>query len=107
MELMHTQTEGEVVYLLWIEKDYTPVRGNAMASGDDKLDREVEDEILARLGRGDTWAWASVDVEARHNDGRIGRDSLCGCNYRDTADFIENGCWEDLKAGALQRLGSD
>ena len=36
-------------------QDDIPVRGNAMASGDDATDRECEDDILTRLDSGDVW----------------------------------------------------
>jgi len=81
MELMHTQTDGEIVYTLLIERDSTPVRGNAMVSGNAADDKAYEDEILARLAAGDTWAWAQVTVQARHSDGRIGEGFLGGCCY--------------------------
>lgn len=41
----------EVIFRLVIEPEMEPVRGNAMASGDEALDREVENEILEREER--------------------------------------------------------
>ncbi len=37
-----------------------PVKGNAMCSGDDDFDLQVETEILERLEQDDVWAWATV-----------------------------------------------
>lgn len=77
----HAEIINGVTYALSIEEELTQVRGNAMASGDDKLDREVEDAILARLESGDQWAWcgvivtASIEVEGETFEGR---DTLGG-----------------------------
>lgn len=59
---MKQLTREDVTIALSAEQDDTPVRGNAMVSGDDTFDREVEDGILRRLERGDIWAWATVAV---------------------------------------------
>lgn len=81
-----------VAYEIEITEEHIPVRGNAMASGDDAADRELEDEILARLDRGDLWAWCSVRVKAIAPDGSIGCSSwLGGCSYKDEADFRNDG----------------
>lgn len=92
-----------VTYRLYLEQDDTPVRGNALASGDDTADRECEDEILARLANGDIWAWAVVRCEASFDD-FTGEDYLGGCSYKDTQDFIQRGYWDDMKAQAYQTL---
>lgn len=57
-------TESEVTFTVELEPEDTPVRGNAMASGDDDADREVEDEIIERLDRGDISAWCCLKVTA-------------------------------------------
>jgi hypothetical protein len=97
----------EVKFTLTVEQDDIPVRGNAMASGDDDLDRQVEDEIVDRIDRGDVWAWASVCVEA-HWNGFVGRDCLGGCCYTDEEDFVKNGgYYESMKSEALADLNSE
>ena len=58
-------SKEEVSISLNAEPEPVPVRGNAMASGDDQLDQEVEDRILARLDAGDVWAWAAVTVTVK------------------------------------------
>jgi hypothetical protein len=111
-ETVHTETSNHLTYTLSIEPDDLDVRGNALASGDDAEDRRAEEQILARLDNGDTWAWASVTVTAALDvaDGAEtltfkGCDHLGACSYGDTADFItENPYWSDLKAGALDDL---
>lgn len=96
--------EDEVTYTLDCQPEDIPVRGNALASGDDKEDRRAEDEIIERLENGDTWAWASVLVRAEWN-GFTGTDGLGCCSYRDEADFCQpGGYYEDMKQQALYDL---
>jgi hypothetical protein len=103
-QLMHTETAGAVTYRLYIEAEDIPVRGNAMASGDDALDKKVEDEILERLDSGDIWAWAHVTVEASAGE-FTGEDTLGGCCYRDAAEFMQpGGYYEDMKSEAFNAL---
>lgn len=90
--------DSMVSYSIEVEEDFIDVRGNAMCSGDDDFDREVEDAIIARLNDGDVWAWASVKVSARYDgiDGIEGVDYLGGCNYADEDDFKRDGYYEDM-----------
>lgn len=98
--------EDEVTFELTAEQDDLPVRGNALASGDDDEDRKCEDEILRRLDQGDVWAWASVRVTARWN-GYTGHDHLGACCYRDEKDFVEsNDYYADMKQAALADLNA-
>lgn len=101
-------TEDGITYTLYVEQDDMPVRGNAMASGNDAEDREYEDEIIARLNDGDVWAWAQVTVKASIEiDGHefTGEDYLGGCSYDDVTDFMEHGVyWDDMKAAAREEL---
>lgn len=94
----------EVTFSLDAEQDHAPVRGNAMASGDDAVDKEVEDAIIARLDRGDIWAWADVTVTARYHHWK-GEAYLGGCCYDDAKDFIANsGYYEQMQQDALDDL---
>jgi len=74
---------------LEIEEEDTPVRG-ALASGDDAEDKACEDEILARLERGDSWAWCMVKVSARFDEFE-GVSYLGCCSYRDEKEFRQSG----------------
>jgi hypothetical protein len=96
-------TKLNVTYRIEVEQDDTQVRGNAMASGDDAADKAVEDEILDRLDRGDVWAWAMVKVVAEC-EGFEGFDTLCGCCYKDEADFKTGGYFEQMKDQAFEDL---
>jgi hypothetical protein len=92
----------KVTYRIEVEMDEAEVRGNAMVSGDDAEDKKVEDEILARLDRGDIWAWASVKVVAECQ-GFEGRDYLGGCCYKNEADFKRGGYFPQMKRDDLMR----
>jgi len=86
------------------EPDWVPVKGNAMASGDDALDREVEQEILQRLNQGDIWAWAAVTVETSWKSFR-GIATLGCCSYESEEDFCQpDGYFDDLVSEALEDL---
>lgn len=96
--------EKDVEYNLTVEPDDMPVRGNALASGDDSTDKKYEDEIIDRLNRGDVWAWATVKVTA-HWNGLEGTDYLSGCCYQDEKDFKRpGGYYADMKKEALEAL---
>lgn len=88
-----------------LEADYCdiPVRGNALASGDDAADKACEDEIIRRVNDGDIWAWAYVTVTAKWRD-MEGRDSLGCCSYEDEEDFKADGYYDDMKQMAYADL---
>jgi hypothetical protein len=73
---------------LSIEVDHVPVEGSAMASGDDEADREYERAIIERLDAWDTWAWASVKVEA-FLLGEEGVAYLGCCSYEGFEEFAQ------------------
>lgn len=102
---VHTETDANgIEYQIHIDQDDIPVRGNALASGDDAEDRAAENEILTQLDHGNLWAWCSVTVTARYG-GFEGADHLGGCSYRGTEEFIlPGGYYDDMKAEALTRL---
>jgi len=88
--------EQEVTYTLEVSPEDCPVRGNVLACGDDDADRAAEDEVLARLDRGEVWAWCCVRVVA-HWRGFAGDAYLGCCSYQDAADFKHaGGYWEDM-----------
>ena len=100
-------TEEDVIFTLECLEEHTPVRGNAMASGDNEADRACENEILERLDRGDIWAWCTVKVTARYGS-LVGVDYLGCCSYRDERDFREpsGGYFDDMRREALRDLQS-
>ena len=98
----------DVYFRIECHPEDVPVRGNAMASGDDDADRAYENEILSRLDAGDEWAWCSVRVVASlETDGGVlleGDAWLGCCSYRDEADFRSD--LPDLEDEALDNLNA-
>lgn len=78
--------------------DELPIRGNAIDSGDEIQDKEVENEIIDRLESGDVWAWASVEVRATCSEcGAHGSDYLGACSYVDgEREFRNDAYFEDM-----------
>lgn len=85
--------------------DPTPVRGNALASGDDAEDRKAEDSILRRLRLGQVWAWCTVEVKGFWR-GLTASAYLGCCSYRNRADFEKGGYYEDLQHEVVEILQS-
>lgn len=92
---MKTLKLSDLKIELIIKQDDIPVHGNAIASGDDLYDKEVEDEILNRLENGDYWAWCSVEVRATYK-GLAASDYLGACSYANEQDFKEGGYYTDM-----------
>jgi len=96
-------TMEEVDFDLECLPEDTPVRGNAMNSGEDDYDREVENKILADL-EWNQWAWCCAHVIARWK-GFKGDDYLGGCSYDSEEQFrAPGGDWDDMKQQALDDL---
>lgn len=104
--LFHQETKDGITYKLCAEQDDISVRGNALVSGDDDVDKKCEDRILARLDDGDVWAWVSVHVTAEIEGIEVeGDDYLGGCSYASYKNFIRcNDYWIDMKANAKADL---
>lgn len=96
-----------------IERDYEveiivlpndiPVRGNAIVSGDDDFDAQVENEIIARLESGDVWAWAAVEVKVS-KWGHTESEFLGSCSYADEEDFKTGGYYTDMLETCVERI---
>jgi hypothetical protein len=99
----------DVGYVYELLEEDIPVRGNAMASGDENEDRRVEDAILADLDRGHLEAWCSAHVFAQltlstpHDAFSAAGDAyMGGCSYRSEKELWESMTMEyDLEADAL------
>lgn len=96
-----------VKYTVTVEPEFTSVRGNVMCTDDAELDKQAEDEIIARLNRGEVEAWCVVGVEASCG-GLTGRAYLGGNTLDDTytADVVakEHGLHEEALADLRARL---
>lgn len=95
------ETTAHVEITVHARQDDTPVRGNAMASGDDAADREMENWILTRLLDGDEWAWADVEVRATlytESVKRLTASTYLGCcTYDNEAAFrADDGYFTDM-----------
>jgi hypothetical protein len=92
---------------LYNEPEDTPIRGNAIASGDDAIDRETEDALIADVESGNDWAWCIVIVRASFA-GQEGYATLGACSYKSAADFEANSdYYEDMREQALDNLTDD
>jgi hypothetical protein len=89
---------------IYTQPEEIPVRGNALASGDDAADMECENEILSRLAAGEEWAWCMVTVRVTLPCGRFAEDYLGCCSYEDERDFRAGGCFEDMVSNCMEAL---
>ena len=109
--------DPRITIAIHAQQDDVPVRGNALASGDDNEDRRVEDEILQRLSDGDIWAWAHVEVAVYASGVKMmehgtvllidtwASDSLGCCSYESEEDFrIAGDYYEDMVNGCIQAI---
>ena len=81
-----------------------PVRGNALASGDEADDRACEDKIIARLDRGDIWAWCTVKVTVTYRGVLSADEYLGSCSYDSEADFRAAGYFDDMVAECISQI---
>lgn len=97
---------SEVAFTVKVEEECcVPVRGNAMASGDDAADKRCEDEILDRLHRGDSFAWCSIVVYAEWK-GYKGIDSLGCCMLSGESDVEPTIKDHGMRESALADLNT-
>lgn len=89
-------------FTISIAQDDLQIEGNACATDDPEQDRKCEEWIYSELARGNTFAWATVQVSALLDDGRIGHDYLGACSYRGVQDFVTGGYFDDMKDQAYQ-----
>lgn len=84
-------------------EESTPIKGNVMASGDDKEDAAAEQWVIDQLYSGNSWAWCTVKVTANYR-GLEGSDYLGCCSYRSTPDFMNDAYFNDMKQTAYNDL---
>lgn len=81
------------------------VRGNVLASGNDRQDREYEDRVLQRIEDGDDWAWFTAKVTVTDSDGRTASYYLGACSLYGGADeFKRGGYYLDMLQACLDEL---
>lgn len=100
-------TREMVVVTTNVEQEETTLVGNAMASGDPRVDKSVESWILEELAKGNYWAWCSVSVKVQYKHYE-GVDHLGCCSYKDEDDFKTNGdyYYPDMIERALDELNN-
>lgn len=103
---MRKLTEKDVKFFISCEEEYALVRGNAIASGNDEEDAEVEKTIIDDYNNGNSWAWCCVKVTAKWN-GFEASDYLGCCSYKNEDDFKIGGYYEQMKAEALEQLNNE
>lgn len=96
-------TREEVEIEFTAEEEDVEVRGNVIVSGDDALDKEVEDDVIRRLNLGYIEAWFSAKVTARWK-GFEGVNYLGGCSYGSLKEFTDSGTYQDMINQALEEL---
>jgi len=85
--------------------EHIPIKGNALASGDDELDRRTEQLIQEQLEAGNIWAWCTVEVSVEWNGIESEEEYLGCCSYKSRSDFAENsGYYEDMVSTCLDNL---
>ncbi len=97
----------DVTYTLECLEETDPFVGNAMASGDDSVDREAEAWIRSELNRGNGWAWFCARVTASVEiDGETfsAFDTLGRCSYKSERDFRADQYFADMKSEAFSAL---
>lgn len=93
----------EVAFTVHCEQEELPIKGNVMASGDERRDQDAEHAVRAMLLEGNVWAWCFITVTASYGDFE-GTDILGCCSYDDEAAFKSDAYWEDMKVNALENL---
>ena len=85
-----------VAILLCVSQSTIPIKGNVMASGDDKYDTRAENKIRKELKDGNIAAWfdAAVAVQIEWEDDQYtyeheGTDYLGGCSYNSLIEFAK------------------
>lgn len=107
--MLRKLTEHEVEFTIDVEEDDIPVRGNLVCTEDPVFDKQCEDEVLARLERGDDTAWCVIKVTAKYR-GVEASDILGGNSFAEGSAFAEEVAQtvehHGMKAQALEALNA-
>jgi len=88
-------TIKQIEFKIHIHDEDIPVKGNAVVSGDDKFDKQVEDHITKRLDAGDSWAWCTVEVKGTYKC-LTASEYLGACSYENEKSFKKDGYYDDM-----------
>lgn len=95
----------DVGFTITAEPEDLPIKGNAMASGDEEYDAKVEQAIYENL-QWNEWAWCCVKVTAEWQ-GFTGSAYLGGCSYTSKKDFMSGGYYPQMRDEALEELNNE
>lgn len=102
-ELLISFLKNNAVIYFDPQNEDTPVRGNALASGDDAIDNECEDKIIERLNQGDLSAWFCAKVTAECF-GFKESAYLGACCYNSFEEFQSDDYYKDMVSEAIEQL---
>jgi hypothetical protein len=89
-------TIDQIEFELIVHEESTPIKGNALASGDDATDKKQERMIERQLANGNSWAWCCVQMKGTYK-GLEASDYLGCCSYKSQKDFERDGYYQDMK----------
>lgn len=101
--MLRKLTEESVEIKVECLPEHEPIKGNAMCSGDDEFDREIEEKILNQLLEGNLWAWCCVKVSVKWHE-FVAEEYLGCCSYASEEDFRKCVCFKQMKSDALEAL---
>jgi hypothetical protein len=99
---MKDRIKHEATIDLIIHPEDLPIRGNLVASGDDVLDKQLEDAVIEESEH-TPWAWCFVELKATWK-GLSHSEYLGCCSYRSEGDFRVDGYFNDMVAEAIEQL---
>lgn len=88
-------TAADIDIELTSSPEETPILGNAIASGNEAADCEVEEGIRHALEEGNEWAWCSVRVKGTYKGILEAEDHLGCCSYGNEEEFRTPGGYYD------------
>lgn len=99
-----TLTGNDIKIAVTAFPEEIPVKGNAMSSGDEDFDHQVETAIYERLKMDDIWAWTTVCVTGAWEELTMHEYIGCCC-YDSEEDFRNNsGYFEEMVDEILANL---
>jgi hypothetical protein len=96
-------TKKDVIIEVEALEEYTAIRGNVCASGNDAQDKETEDSIIASVNSGNDWAWCTIKITVKWNAFDCSTYLGC-CSYDSEEDFIKDDYYTDMVNEAIEGL---
>lgn len=102
---MNDKIKQNATIKIVIHPEDSPIRGNLVASGDDALDKQLEDAVIEELEH-NPWAWCVVEVKASWL-GLQASTFLGCCSYRSESDFKVDGYYNDMVEEVIKELAKN